>query len=276
MLTNRDLMSPPNDATITELEALDRRLLALAGDVQSPLAHEVAVVGVRGQIPDGAEVDRIEVEFTAIWSSLIVIAEAAGVAVPDDVEARFSRFDAEAAYAAMQRRLEHQRRWVGAVRERVTGVASPGPEVDGADDPTSRDAPGHLRRWLTPWGASFIILPLILGLLYAAHVSDRTDRRAAAVRLCSRPSPCPGDAMTIAFGRIVHRGTQEGLVLVRRSADCSHEVEVYHDTTGDYRFRGSLADPDPVARAEFRAARERWHAEHEIVSTVPCERADEL
>ena len=77
-----------------------------------------------------------------------------------------------AVYAAMQRRVEHQRHWVGVVRERWTGAPAE-PAVDNADDPTSRDLPGHLFRRLMPYGQWFIFLAIVTAAYaYNCKVSE--------------------------------------------------------------------------------------------------------
>jgi hypothetical protein len=136
-----------------------------------------------------------------------------------------------------------------------------------------------IRQRYAHWGTPLILVPLILGLLFVMSRRNCNDMRAAATQICAEPPPCPGDQMEIAhaWGRSAggHKHGR-GLVLYRRSSDCSRDVEVYFSDDGSFQFRGSADDPDVAARVEFIEARKQWNAGHRFMSREPCERADKL
>jgi hypothetical protein len=135
------------------------------------------------------------------------------------------------------------------------------------------------RKRLERFGVAMIVLPLVIGLATAAHLRDRNNMREAAVEICTvNSSPCPGDQTEIArvSGKKPGHRTRFGLVVYRRSSDCSREVEVYFTDAGNFQFRGSVDDPDVAARNEFIEARNERYGELRFGPRLPCERAGEL
>lgn len=264
------------------LQSLDRRLVAVEGDVASRLEHEFAfgAPGISGtvKIPFGDEMDRLEIELTAIAGELVLVGRACEIAVAEIPEIAVSRSDAEAAYDALRRQTAVLRRAVNEVSE---ALLTRHPELRASpvteDVTIDEEPPGRWRRVLWPMGAALVVFPLILAMMYAAWKSDRDELRAAATLICERPPACEGDVPELAVMRLpTGRGGSPLFVLRRVSSDCRRSVEVYFSHDGSYLFRGSADDPDPAQRKQFVEQRKRWTAEHEESARAACTDLDDL
>jgi hypothetical protein len=278
-------MGDPREA-LEQLRSLDRRLLALDGDLETRLETQfdiaVGPLGKTVRIPDAGEMARIEQELTDIRLTLAATAEAFGLASGDDLQVEVSTTDSVAAYEAIGKRVAHQR---PRVRRAFEALRTKHPqlrdEADLADGTEYREpVPGAFQRSFGHRAAiAVVVVPLVLGLAYWAYAHDQNDMREAAAKICATPSPCDGDQMEVAFAEPVsYEGSRanRGLVLFRHDAACSREVEVYFHVNGSFRFRGSVDDPNEAERAGFLDERADWHNRHEIVSQVACDRVDEL
>jgi hypothetical protein len=268
--------------SVDALQSLDRRLVAVEGDVASRLEHEFAfrAPGIAGtvKIPVGDEMARLEIELTAIAGELAAIGRACAIAVTEVPDIAVSRSDAEAAYDALRRHTAVLQRAVNDVTE---ALLTRHPELRASpvtEDVTSdEEPPGRWRRILGPKGVALFVAPVILALMYAAWRSDRNDLRAAATLICERPVACAGDAPELAMLRRSRlRGSTPIFVLHRASSDCRRSVEVYHSHDGSYLFRGSPDDPDPKQREKFLDQRARWITDHEETARAACTNLDDL
>ena len=273
---------------LAELRALDRRLMAFAGDLQTRLETEIDIVTPIGggtlRPPNQAELSRLEIELESIAGVLASICERNAIASSPRMPPVISRSDAPKAYAAFSRWSESLRAKVQNAFDRVR-AEHPAPNSEPALPEDAIDpelqVEGSIRSFLRfrPRIALAVVgIPVIAALVYWASQSTRREQLEFAAKICSAPPPCEGDAPTIsALERPGLKGTANGgFILHRRSSGCDRDIEAFFDTSGKFRFRGSSADPDAAKAEEFDRRRADWMADKVVVNTVACSAVDDL